>query len=514
MRRVREWGSSTRASVVDLTFAIWAILVPLLYHHEILNGDGDLIRHIVIGRHILEAGPRFADPFSFSRPGEPFLAYEWLSQVIFASTHDLLGLGGIVMLATLLIAGSCALVVAYVRRGGGDPWLAFLTGAAVAVMTYPHWVARPHLFTFLGTAALLHLLEPRKRVLWLVPLFAVWSNLHPGFLYGLVMIALWSTGHAIEDLRRGQRPLAILRRRSAPFLLASGASLLNPFGYTLHTHALAWVGNDTVRSVAEFTPLAVHTPNGLFFLAVVGAIVVGLAAHREWVGWPALLVLGASVVAALDVSRNTPMFALFALPLCARALTPVVRSLPAWAFGGMRAEFARSDTRGWRVGATATALVAALLVADARIERIAVIPDRFSADVFPAAAIAHAQSDGLDGRLLSYWTWGGYILFSWPEQRLFVDSMADFFGADLVREYMKLHHARPGWRESLASLDVSLVLFPPDVPLVDALRGAPDWRVAYEDHVAVLFRRSDVDQRFATDPTSFLTDAGARADGS
>jgi hypothetical protein len=486
----RRWGSSAKASVVDLTFAMWVVAIPLLYHDRLLSGDGDLVRHIVIGRHILETGPRFADPFSFSRAGEPFLAYEWLSQITYASVHGLFGLAGVALLAALLIASALALVVAYIRRAGGDPGLAFVTGAVAAVLTYGHWLARPHLFTFVGTAALLHLLGTPRRILWLAPLFALWANLHPGFLYGLTMIAVWSVGSAIEDLLAGVRPRAVASRLAAPFALALGGSLINPFGWTLHLHALAWMGSETARLVSEFMPLEVRSPNGLFFLAVVGAVVVGLAAQRKWVGWPMLLVFGAGVVAALAIRRNAALFALFALPLAARSLTPVVRELPSWALGRMRAEFERSDATGWRVGAAATALVATLLFIDARVDRVTLVPAEFSPAEFPVAAVANAREAGLQGRLLSHWTWGGYVLKHWPGQLLFVDSMADFFGDDLVREYTQLHHALPGWKERLASRDFSLVLFPPDVPLVGQLRRAPGWHVAHEDDVAVLFVRT------------------------
>jgi hypothetical protein len=485
----RRWGSSVKASVVDLTFAIWVVVLPLLLHDRLLHGDGDLIRHIVIGRHILGEGPRFADPFSFSRAGEPFLAYEWLSQVILAAVHDTLGLPGILVLAALLVATALALVVAWVRRASGDPWLAFATGAVAAVMTSPHWVARPHLFTFVGMAVVLHLLEPRRRLWWLVPLFALWSNLHPGFLYALIIVAVWGLGTAIEDLRAGVAARRALAARAAPFALATGASLLNPFGWSLHAHALAWTRSEAAGLVGEFMPLNVLSGNGFFFLTIVGILVVGLAARREWVGWDVLLVLGAGVVAALAIRRNAPMFALFALPLVAASLAPVVRELPHWALGRMRAEFARSDRRGWRVGAGAFVLLVAVLAVDARVAGIQLVPTEFSPRVFPADAIAHAREAGLQGRLLSEWTWGGYVLLTWPGQRLFVDSMADFFGEELVKQYVQLHHARPEWRERLEEWEFDLVLFPPDVPLVRQLRRDPEWRVAHEDDVAVLLVR-------------------------
>jgi hypothetical protein len=486
----RRWGIGARASVVDLTFASWLVVIPLLFNHRLLNGDGDLIRHIVIGRHVLVAGPRFADPFSFTRAGEPFLAYEWLSQIILATIHDFAGLPGLALFAAALLASALALVVAYVRRGGGDPSLAFLTGAAAAVLTYHHWIMRPHLFTFVGMAALLHVVQAHRRPIWIVPLFALWSNLHPGFLYGLVMVGLWSLGKGVEDLRAGARIRSVVAARAVPFVIAAGASLVNPFGWGLHSHALAWTGSDAARAVAEFMPLAVVSPLGLSFVGVVGILIAGLAAQREWVGWHVLFVLGAGSVAALAIGRNAPMFAVFALPVTVRALTPVFRDLPAQVMGRMREEFARSDQPGWRVSVGATIAVVFLLVVDAHSQRVKLVPGEFSPEVFPKAAVAHAREAGLDGRLLSEWTWGGYILATWPGQRLFVDSMADHFGEELVMEYLQIYRARRGWQDRLACRQFSVVLLPPSAPVLEDLREMSGWVVAYEDRVAVLLVRS------------------------
>jgi hypothetical protein len=484
-----DTGRTRRVSVVDLTFAIWVPVITLLFHDLLLNGDGDLARHIVVGRHIMSAGPRFADPFSFTRPGEPFLAYEWLSQTLYATVHMVAGLPGVAVVAALMLAGSFTLVALFVRRRSGDPLLAFLTGIVAAMLTKPHWLARPHLFTFLALPLLLHVLYARRSLLWLLLLFAAWSNLHPGFLYGLLMVGLWSLGRAFEDLRGGKRPRAVLEDRIRAPAVAAAATLLNPFGWTLHLHAIGLLRSESTKLIDEFMPLDLFSVHGMVFVVVFGLVVAGLAAHREWVGWHVLLVLGTASVAALAGRRYAPTFAVFALPLAVAGVAPVVRGLPAWALGRMRAEFTRSDKPGGRIGLVTAALVLALLPLNARVPWISLLPFEFSDDVFPGAAIRTAKQAGVTGRLFSEYTWGGYVLYSWPGQRLFVDSMADFFGDDLVGEYLVLHNAARGWEEMLDARDISVVLLNPDAPLVGELRERGDWAVMHADSVAALLVR-------------------------
>lgn len=473
-----------RASVVDLTVAIWLIALPLVFHGRLLNADGDLARHIMTGRHILAHGPRFVDPFSFTRAGEPFLAYEWLSQVLYAAAHMIAGLPGTVVLSTMLIASALGLVVAYVRRGG-DPWLAFMTGIVAAIISAPHWIARPHPFTFLGLAVLINVLGTRHWI-WLVPLFAVWSNLHPGFLYGLAMIAIWSLATWIDDLtghgeaNRGWQALIV------PFLIAAVASLFNPFGWALHAHALGHFGSDVAKAIEEFRRLNVASPYGITVMTTTFLVVIGAAAHRRWIGWPALLVTGAAFYAALLTIRNAPLMGFFALPLAARSLTPVVGDLPHWAFGRMRLEFARSDARQQLFSITAVVLLLFVVAVGTLAPRLQLLPARFSAETFPEAAVASGRGSLPPGRVLTEYTWGGYVLYAWPGQRLFIDSMVDFYGIDLLNDYGKMSSAENGWEKILAKWKVSIVLFPPDSPIISGLRHRAGWRVVHEDDIAVL----------------------------
>src|SRR5215472_11590265 len=64
--------------------------------------DGDTSWHIATGNWILSHGRIPAtDPFSFTSAGHPWVATEWLSEVIFASVFRLAGYAG---LATLIAA--------------------------------------------------------------------------------------------------------------------------------------------------------------------------------------------------------------------------------------------------------------------------------------------------------------------------------------------------------------------------------------------------------------------------
>ena len=90
---------------------------------SVLLADGDTGWHIRTGEYILDTrAVPVRDLFSFSKAGQPWFAWEWLSDVIFALLHRAWGLKGVVAFTGLVLSFSSALLYRYMMwRGAGDP---------------------------------------------------------------------------------------------------------------------------------------------------------------------------------------------------------------------------------------------------------------------------------------------------------------------------------------------------------------------------------------------------------
>jgi hypothetical protein len=84
---------------------------------------------------------------------------------------------------------------------------------------------------------------------------------------------------------------------------------------------------------------------------------------------------------------------------------------------------------------------------------------------------------------------GGYILYAWPEQKVFIDGQSDFYGVPLSQLYMSIRQAEPGWDRRLDSLGVEMVLMPDRTPLAQALVDSPEWMLADSSDGAVRYAR-------------------------
>ena len=114
----------------------------------------------------------------------------------------------------------------------------------------------------------------------------------------------------------------------------------------------------------------------------------------------------------------------------------------------------------------------------------------FDPSRFPVRAVDWLSVHPQSGNVFNEFTWGGYILFRlWPEQRVFIDGQTDFYGVELVKDYLTLLNARTGWETLLEKYRIDWALLPRDAPLVGMLEQNPQWKVLYEDGVSTLIRR-------------------------
>jgi hypothetical protein len=504
----------TYPSIPAVVFALWGLVVPIMFGDRLLNADGDMLRHLRHGAWILEHGEFIhADPFSYTRGGDPFVSFEYGSQVLYALAHQVGGLAGVAVLASLLIAASYALLTRFLLSRGVDAFLTYLVSIAAAILGAVHWTARPHLFSLLGVILLLHWLEPGERgprTWWLAPIFLVWANLHGGFVFGLVLLGIYLTGSVLEWWLGGDRPFWAGRVKYyvQALAIAGLATLANPNGWNLHLHIIRFFGEPFLRdNTHEFLSPDFHTAGGKMLLAALLGIVTLLAVVPGRPTGPRLLLVLANVAFTLQAQRNIPLLASTVFPVLAIHYDAAWRRLPDWR--GVRAVFERDARRG-RDGpfiAAVAILLGGLALLRGSVLGYQLIPAQLDPHEFPVAAVRRARTAGVEGRIFHDFIWGGYILYAWPKQRVFIDGGTDFYGSALMSTYMDVAGLQPGWRDTLVARDIGLVLMPTRSPLVNEL-AQDGWLVRYCDPTAALLERDStrMDPRGATSAIASCAD--------
>ena len=438
---------------------------------QAMLSDGDTGWHIRAGEQILrEWRAPERDLFSFSRPGEPWFAWEWLAEAIFALLHRWGGLYAAAAFSAALVALPVSIAFARtVREGAGEVAglaLALLAAAASSV----HCLARPHLFTYALLPAALWLLEsdrrnPGRRVWALVPLTAVWANLHGGFAAWLAALGIQAAGEAISGSGRARRICAL----AAACTLAT---VLNPYGIGLHRHIAGYLTSSWIRdAVEEFQAPRFRSEPALAFMALLFLGLMAapkLAARREY-GTAGMLLFWAQ--ASLGSVRHIPIFAAVAAPAIGSAWGERLRRFTGDGPGGGPRPFSLAAT-----GAAALLLI-----------WCGAAPTRFPESRFPVAAAERCEDVLRGRRVLTSDQWADYLIYRFPGQKVFLDGRTDFYGRDLTREYATLMLLEPGWSEALRRHGFEVALLPANWPLNEILDRDPGWRRVHRDARAGVF---------------------------
>jgi hypothetical protein len=470
-----------------------------------LLGDGDTGWHIRAGQYILahHAVPT-VDLFSFSRAGAPWFAWEWLTDVMYAALFQMGGLKAIVLAAGLMIGLFATVVLRYTLWRGANVLVALFTTLLAAGAASMHFLARPHLFTLLLVPICFWVVEAdrRRKTRWLwilIPVTALWTNLHGGFVIFLACIALLVAGSALEawfgeglggDL--GAPRWRDVRRYATLLLGCSLASLINPYGIQLHVHIFEYLRADWIKDIVqEFQAPTFRNEGQLQYEALLlcGLILIGfLLRQRRFT--EALWILFLAHASLISV-RHAPIYATVAAPFIACQLSEW------WSAGAVRLKKSQALRILHRVGTDLSPgfrrtswWPAVFIVALAALDAPLKWPRDFPSELFPTAMI-HEHADLVaNGRLLTTDQWGDYIIYSfYPRQRVYVDGRSDFYGETLANQYLHLLQGAYDWRAIMDRNGFDVALLPAEWPLSSLLKQDPSWRVVADDHRSVLFRR-------------------------
>jgi hypothetical protein len=116
--------------------------------------------------------------------------------------------------------------------------------------------------------------------------------------------------------------------------------------------------------------------------------------------------------------------------------------------------------------------------------------------------LGYLQAHPIDGNVLNYYLWGGYLEWHARTIKTFVDSRVDIFEyAGVFKDYLDLMGADLAQHRPDGILDkyqIRYVLFPPadsknplhtGGELVYTLQQDPHWKTIYKDKVSVLLER-------------------------
>jgi hypothetical protein len=453
----------------------------------------------ILARHTVP----YLDPYSYTMPDWKWVNHEWLTDVAMALIYRALTPLGLSVIFGLIIA-----LTFYIASGTHikDIKLRLLGAVLGLLAALPIIGVRPQVLSLLGLAYVLYALyayqrNERKHLWILLPVFAVWANLHGGFVMGLAAMALffavelfkyivhryWPKIYVRSGLASEPRLNLVQLRHLVLIGLSAGlVTLLNPYGLRLYYDIYLTLSNKfTIENITEWQ--AVNLGNAIsynyaFYIGVVGLLIV--LAYRK-VELTRLAIMGFFLYFSLLHWRNMPLFMV--------------------ASAGLIAEIVAHHTRmvyEQLVRQRLTQILVISVVAVITVQQLTGVVTKslhidrsLQAAHYPIEAInwASAHPDQIGTRVFNEYGWGGLLIWKFPSQKVFQDGRMGYWMLDDRFPFFQsqlMLQAQPGTLELLDKYKVDWTLIMREQPLDYLLRGKKEkWKAVYADDTAVIYTR-------------------------
>lgn len=467
---------------------IFALLFALATR---VPNDTDTWWHIRSGEFTLTQGMIYADPFSFTKAGEPWINHSWGSQIILYGAWRIAGNFG---LAIYTAAFATAGMVLLYRMSEGSVYLrsfALVIGAATAAV---FWSARPQMTSFFLSTVILYLIHLYKRKqidrLWWIPvMMLVWGNLHAGFSIGFILLGGTIAGEILGNLfaptAENRISWAHLRKLLLVTVVSVAALVINPYGLQMLSVPFQTVSIGALQDfIQEWNSPNFHERQTWPFIALLLGVFGAAGFSSKRLDVTDFVLLAGTAFMGLLAGRNIAVFAVVATPILTYHLDALLTER-GWVLQPMK----RVTPRMGRLNAILVGVLvfAALLKVLVVLDRETVYEGQKLS--LPLDAVAYLNAEQPAGPMFNSYNWGGYLLFAAPQYPVFVDGRTDLYGDEVLTTYLNTARGGDDWRDTLTEYDINLVVVEAQSGLARALSEEPGWTLDYSDDLAVIYTR-------------------------
>ena len=490
---------------------------------------------LILAHHALPG----VDPFSFTLPmlkeqgvQQPFVVYQWLSEICFAAAYKIGNLNGLLVLCAVVssLASICILFRATLN-GKANLLVSFVLVALACGSVSVRLMVRPEIFTLLFIALWLFViqrirsagraLEPQLgfaqhsqkfNLMTLALLTICWCNFHTGFVIGIITLAVYFICFLFEDFA-SRNPTEKFSARSKTaglaLMLCLVSTLCNPYGVGLWQYLPHLFFSPLNRYLDELLPISsalflqlIYYP--FFLLVVVSLSIAIVSIKRSFATGSSPAVVDEKLRMFILTGRMTSIvilfFALVVSIFCRRLLSPLslfVAVETCWLASSL---FAPSSQEQLSVFSKKRSfLFLELPVVLLSLAGVLLTSDRFvpltmpqSSDTFqpPFSAVYYLLEHWKGGNIFNNLQTGSLLtMYGLPTMKIFADTQIDVYGEKILTDYMTILFAGTNYEALMQQYKIEWVIVSRKDLLAQALSKSAAWRKEFEDADALIFHK-------------------------
>lgn len=459
-------------------FLFYFFVFGLLLRNSFNYLDADFGWHLKVGEEISKTAlvPHLNN-YNYTFTGN-WVDHEWLSNLISFKIYDVFGYVGLSVFFALIIIASLLLLNELARRYYPKISPLFLAGVEImgVIACLPHFGIRMQEFGLMFLLIELLIIESYsarrdvKKLFWLFPLMFFWACLHGSFLFGLAILFFWIAVKLFEYYLQRSKwgryvsapdkiGLSDIKKFAYVSLVAVAFTLFTPYGPELYSFLGGYTNSFYLLVIKEWQPQFNFPHNywQLLYLAIVIGL-LGLIGQDAWM----------KKSLRLNIWRLFLSLLLIYLSFSARRHFPLM-------FAGsflfvleavyLLFEFDKMEIKIYYWWPRIFILICLFLGGAYQLMNIEFTNKPFEAycHKYPCGAISYLQyNPGLLGlNLFNEYNWGGYMIWAYPEKKLFIDGrlpQVEYKGHSFVEEYLDFFQPSTNIKKKLADYDINLIL--------------------------------------------------------
>jgi hypothetical protein len=488
----------------------FTLFILIFSYNFVMPVDPDLGWHIKYGEQITKTHiiPT-KDTFTHSFYGQALVDREWITNILIYQIYENFSFLGLSIFFGM-ISSLGLFIPALIFKGDKRLKFILIWWCVIGTDAVFQAGARAQNFSFvffsiLITLIIKYLQSKKVRYLFLIPfIFLLWSNIHPGYILGLVTLSIFvfteifmllfrcfSKGFRFElktDFKRLFILIIILTGSFVCILLspkeygAAGLSgdfirgLFFPANYAISSSVIGSVR----MSISEWLPPVLTDLSGSIFLLSIFILFSLYVLKPITKTGVKLLVLVAFITYFSSLARRNTLY-IYAL------------FFPVMLLYSDRITFLLDN----KIKIIFICLISFLFIINIPSKLFTNIENiiKYGKDEtsyckyrkLPCDLIDHLKKNRMEGNMFNFYDWGGFLIWQLPEYKVFIDGRVP--GNDLYLDYRKVTNLQSGWREVIKKYNIKWILMPNNDKTFELINTQFGWVREYADKEAVIYRK-------------------------
>ena len=467
---------------LNFLVVFWILFYFLVFGFLVKNSSGyldpDLGWHLKVGEEISRSGSLpHINVYNYTY-SDRWVDHEWLINWLSFKIYSQFGYLAVTIFFSLVITFSFVLLNLFVRKffKKSPEWLIASLQLFGLIACSPSFGIRMQEFSFLFLILEFWIIKKFndqknwRSLIWFLPLFYLWSNIHGSFLFGLGILFFFLLIKFLENLiiksRFGKyfeanESLSFLNLRIFAIFsfLSFFVTLVTPYGLELYSFLGGYSNTFYLRAIQEWLPqfsfplLYFQLSYLILIFLILGPYLYNVFILKNIkINFWDLCLLIVFIFLGIKSRRNFPLMFIATLPFLLKTIYSLFFN------NNLKSFSLKKELKYFLIGCLSLSIISQYASLD-------YIYDPFNSycSKYPCGAIKFLKTENQYQNLniLNEYNWGGYLIWTYPEKKLFIDGrlpQTNYAGHTFLEEYYEFFKKDTDHEAKLKQYNIGLVL--------------------------------------------------------